>query len=223
VRKAGHIHPYNVHGFIMRLVDRTARDLNRAACRAKRGGGHTVHASVYWRDDSDYGEGKACSSDSPVRTLATREGLHSGVCFDESEMFYIRRAFGPHSDHADETTAKAWRLAELLSNDTRALAEGLGCSQRTILRRRAKTRSELESGLHLLRDEYRSVGKTDDALAVTELMQKLKKVARCANGQGMGGRPVNAPLAPRWAGVSCRRAEQARWPLKPSPSAPCQG
>jgi hypothetical protein len=97
-------------------------------------------------------------------------------------MFYIRRAFEPYSDHADETTAKAWRLAELLSNDTRALAEGLGCSQRTIQRWRANMQSQLESGLHLLRDEYRSVGKNDDAVAVTELMQKLKKVVRTVKG-----------------------------------------
>jgi hypothetical protein len=103
--------------------------------------------------------------------------LDSGVCFDESEMFYIRRAFEPYSDRADETTAKAWRLAELLSNDARALAEGLGCSQRAIRRQRASLRSQLERGLHSLRDEYRSVGKHDDAAAVTELMQKLKKVA----------------------------------------------
>jgi hypothetical protein len=177
VRAAGHIHPYNVYGFIRKLIDRSAGDLNRAACRAKRGRGRTVHASGYWRDDRDYREGEVRCSDSPVRTLATREGLHSGVCFDESEMFYIRRAFEPYSDHADETTAKAWRLAELLSNDTRALAEGLGCTQRTIVRQRANMRSQLESGLHLLREEYRSVGKNDDALAITELMQKLKKVA----------------------------------------------
>jgi hypothetical protein len=177
VRSAGHIHPYNVHGFIMKLVDRSAAELNRAVCRAKRGGGRTVHASVYWRDDRDYGEGKARSSDSPASALATQDGMHNGVCFDESEMFYIRRAFEPYSDHADETTAKAWRLAGLLSNDTRALAAGLGCTQRTIVRHRANMRSQLESGLHLLREEYRSVGKNDDALAVTELMQKLKKVA----------------------------------------------
>jgi hypothetical protein len=40
--------------------------------------------------------------------------------------------------------------------------------------------SQLESGLHLLRDEYRSLGKYDDAVAVAELMQKLKKVMRAA-------------------------------------------
>jgi hypothetical protein len=188
VRAAGHIHPCNVHGFIRKLIARSASDQNRAVCRAKRGGGATVHASAYWRDDGDYGEGKACSSDSPVRTLATQEGLHSGVCFDESEMFYIRRALEPYSDHADETTAKAWRLAELLSNDTRALAAGLGCSRRTILRQRANMRSQLERGLHLLRDEYRSVGKDDDALEVTELMQKLKKVAGVQTVKGLAVR-----------------------------------
>jgi hypothetical protein len=208
VQQAVRIHPYNVHGFIRKLIDHSAGDLNRTVCRAKRGGGRTVHASVYWREDRDYGEGKACSSHSPAHTLATQEGMHSGVCFDESEMFYIRRAFEPYSDDADETTARAWRLAELLSNDTRVLAEGLGCTQRTILRRRAKMRSQLESGLHFLRDEYRSVGKDDDALAVTELMQKLKKVAKCANGQGMGHTPVNAPLAPRRAG--CPAGEQSK-------------
>ena len=180
VRQAGQIRPDNVRGFITRLIDRTAGDLIRNICRAKRGGGRTVHASAYWREDRDYGEARACSSDSPDRTLATQEGLHSGVCFDESEMCYIRRAFEPYSDRADETTAKAWRLAELLSNSTRALAEGLSCSQRAILRRRANMRTQLESGLHLLRDEYRSVGKYDDAVAVTELMQKLKKVMRAA-------------------------------------------
>jgi DNA-directed RNA polymerase specialized sigma24 family protein len=200
VRAASHIHPYNVYSFIRKLIDRSAGDLNRNVCRAKRGGGRTVLASVYWRDDCDYRGGKACSSDSQVRTLAAQEGLRSGVCFDESEMFYIRGAFELCSDHADETTAKAWRLAELFSNDTRVLAERLGCCQRTILRRRAKVRSQLERGLHLLRDEYRSVGKNDDALAVTELTQKLKKVAEYADGRGMGGTPVNAPLAPRWAG-----------------------
>jgi hypothetical protein len=103
--------------------------------------------------------------------------LQSGVCFDESEMYYIRRAFEPYSDHADEPTADAWRLVELLSDDTRALAEGRGCSPRTIMRRRANLRSQLERGLRSLRDEYRSVGKDDDASAVTELMQKLNKVA----------------------------------------------
>jgi hypothetical protein len=167
-----------------KLIDRSAGILNRNVCRAKRGGGRTFHASVHWRDDRDYRDGEACSSDSPVRTLATQEGLQSGVCFDESDMFYIRRAFEPYSDHADETTAKAWRLAELLSRDTRVLAEELGCSQRTIVRQRAKMRAQLESGLHLLREEYRFVGKNDDALAVTELMQKLRKVAQCANGKG---------------------------------------
>src|SRR5262249_43186451 len=58
VRGASHIHPYNVHGFIMRLIDRSAGDLNRTACRAKRGGGRTVHASVYWSDDRDGREGR---------------------------------------------------------------------------------------------------------------------------------------------------------------------
>jgi hypothetical protein len=188
VRKAGHIHPFNVRGFISRLIDRSANDLNRTACRAKRGGGGTVHATVYWRDGSDYGQGKACSSDSPICTLATREGLHSGVCFDESEMFYIRRAFEPYSDHADEAMAKAWRLAELLSHDTRALAAGRGRSQRTIRRQRANLQSRLESGLHLLRDEYRSAGKVDDASAVTELMQKLKKVASVQTVKGLAVR-----------------------------------
>jgi hypothetical protein len=188
VRKADHIHPYNIRGFIKTLIDRSASDLNRSVCRAKRGGRGTVHASVFWKDDSDYTEGKAGSFDSPVNTLSTQEGLHSGVCFDESEMFYIRRAFEPYSDHADETTAKAWRLAELLSNDARTLAEWLGCNQRTILRQRANMRSQLESGLHLLRDEYRSVGKNDDALAVTELMQKLKKVASAQTVKGLAVR-----------------------------------
>src|SRR6516165_4119197 len=140
VRGASHIYPYNVHGFITRLIDRSAGDLNRTACRAKRGGGRTVQASVYWSDDRDDRQGKARSSDSPACTLATQEGLDSGVCFDESEMFYIRRAFEPYSDRADETTAKAWRLAELLSNDARALGEGLGCSQRAIRRQRASLR-----------------------------------------------------------------------------------
>jgi DNA-directed RNA polymerase specialized sigma24 family protein len=208
VRKASHIHPYNVHAYIRKLIDRSASDMNRAACRAKRWG--TVHASVYWRDDSDYRVGKACSADSPDGTLATQEGLHSGVCFDESEMFYIRRAFEPYSDHAAETTAKAWRLAGLLSHDTRALAEGLGCSPRTILRQRANMQSQLESGLHLLRDEYRSVGKNDDALAVTELMRKLKKVAsvgKVRDGRNAGECSARAAMG----GVSGQRAEQGRW------------
>jgi hypothetical protein len=185
VRAAAHIQPYNVHGLIKKLIHISADELNRNVCRAKRGGGRTVHASAYWRHDREYGAGKAYCSDSPARTLATREGLHSGVCFDESEMFYIRRAFEPYSDHADESTAKAWRLAELLSNDTRALAEGLGCCRRTIARQRANMRSQLERGLHLLRDEYRSVGKNDDALAVTELIQKLKKVASVRTVAGL--------------------------------------
>jgi ATP phosphoribosyltransferase regulatory subunit HisZ len=114
--------------------------------------------------------------------------LRSGVCFDESEMFYIRRAFEAYSDRADEPAAKAWRLAELLSNDTHALAEGLGCSERTILRRRANLRSQLERGLHSLRDEYQSAGKNDDALAVTELMQKLNKVATVRTVKGLAVR-----------------------------------
>ena len=207
VRGASHIHPYNVHGFITRLIDRSAGDLNRTACRAKRGGGRTVHASVYWSDDRDDRQGKARSSDSPACALATREGLDSGVCFDESEMFYIRRAFEPYSDRADETTAKAWKLAELLSNDARALAEGLGCSQRAILRQRASLRSQLERGLHLLRDEYRSAGKHDDAAAVTELMQKLKKVRACRESSS----PAR-PISPRSRAIGVRREFANRIP-----------
>jgi DNA-directed RNA polymerase specialized sigma24 family protein len=188
VREADHIHPYSIHGFIRILIDRSAIDLNRKVCRAKRGGGGTVPVSVCGKHDSHYREGKACSADSLVHLLATQEGLHCGLCFDESEMFYIRRALEAYSDHADETSAKARWLAELLSSDTRALAEGLGCSQRTILRQRANMRSQLESGLHLLRDEYRSVGKNDDALAVTELMQKLKRVADVRPVKGLAVR-----------------------------------
>jgi DNA-directed RNA polymerase specialized sigma24 family protein len=177
VQEADHIHPYSIHGLIKVLIDRSAVDLNRRACRAKRGGGGAGPAPAHGTDDGDCGEGEAYSSDSPAHSLATQEGLRSGVCFDESEMFYIRRAFEAYSGRADEPTARAWRLAELLSNDTHALAEGLGCSERTIMRRRADLRSQLERGLHSLRDEYRSAGKNDDALAVTELMQKLDKVA----------------------------------------------
>jgi hypothetical protein len=100
-------------------------------------------------------------------------------------MFYIRRAFEPYSNHPDERTARSWRLAELLSNDTRALAERLGCCQRTILRQSAKIRSQLESGLLLLRDEYRSMRKSDDATAVTELIQKLKRLAKVRMTKGL--------------------------------------
>jgi hypothetical protein len=82
----------------------------------------------------------------------------------------------------------------------------------------ANMRSQLESGLHLLRDEYRSVEKIDDAVAVTELMQKLKKVAKCANGQGIGRTPVHAQFAPRWArcpsSAQCKGGGQRPWDIK---------
>jgi hypothetical protein len=188
VQGAEYLHLYSVYGFIKILIDRSAADLNRRACRAKRGGGSAGPAPVPGKDDGDYGPGKACSSDSPAHLLTTREGLRHGVCFDESEMFYIRRAFEPYSDHPGEPTARAWRLAELLSNDTRALAEGLGCSPRTIERQRAHLQSQLEGGLHRLRDDYRSAGKDDDALAVTELMEKLNKVATLRTARGMAVR-----------------------------------
>ena len=67
--------------------------------------------------------------------------------------------------------------------------------------------SQLESGLHLLRDEYRSVGKHDDAAAVTELMQKLKKVRACRESSS----PAR-PISPRSGAIGVRREFANRIP-----------
>jgi hypothetical protein len=176
VREAERSRPDNVRGLMRTLVDRSAKDMNRRACHAKRGGRKTVLASVYWADDGDYLKAKAYSSDSPVELLGAREGIHRGICFDESDVVYIPRVFEPDSRHAREAAARARRLAKPLSRNIETLAKKLGRSRRTVERQKAKSRSQLESRFRLLRAAYRSAGKDGDVPAVTELVQKLDRV-----------------------------------------------
>jgi hypothetical protein len=128
-------------------------------------------------DHGDRLEGKAHSHASPVDLLATREGLHRGVCFDESEMVYIRRVFEQDSCRAQETASRARRLAAFLSKDNPTLAGELGRSRRTVERHRANLLALLETRLRSLRESYRSAGKDADASAVTDLIRKLERVS----------------------------------------------